>query len=224
MTTKQYLEAFNKGPCTPAVVLAGIAETKLMIQIDCALLQKSHPDRFATCGWNSCTTGIFKKAPKEEYGIWMPDLISPFTLINPLTTKYQQCFSALFGFVIDQTTGVPRVSPPKGVSIIPVGMTESTRKSSNCGFDSITSILPLNYRLNPLKWRAFDALKTSLQDSGYILGLTLQALPYDWRKSMTENQVADKFKEILTSLKDFTGKKASIIAHSFGNLNTLYNI
>ena len=169
------------------MVMAGIAESKLMIQINCPLLRDSHPDRFVTCGWNSCSSGILSSSPKPEYEIWMPDLISPFTLINPLTTKYQKCFSALFGFVIDKTSGIPRVSPPKGVSIVPVGLTESTRKNSRCGFDAITSILPLNFRLNPLKWRAFDSLRSSLEGSGYLIGLTLQALPYDWRKSMTEN-------------------------------------
>jgi lecithin-cholesterol acyltransferase len=224
MSKTEYLEAFVAGPCTPVMVMAGIAESKLMIQIECEILRAQSQDVFSTCGWSTCKEGFFSNSPKKEYKIWMPDLISPFTLIDPFTEKYQKCFSALFGLKLTADGNAVRANPPSGVMIIPYGMTEETRKDSRCGFDGISSILPLNYRLNPLKWKAYDILRADLENNGYMIGLTAQALPYDWRLPMDDNTVAKKFEKIIDAMYMFTGKKVSIIAHSFGNLNTLNNL
>jgi hypothetical protein len=224
MTKKDYLAAFVQGPCSPFMIMAGIAETKLMIQIDCPKLQKDHPAIFAGCGWNTCENGWFSSSPKKEYAIWIPDVISPFTLLDPLSSKHQNCFSSVFGLMFDKSSGIPRANPPSGVVIVPLGMTEATKRNSKCGFDAISNILPISFRLNPLKWRAYDLLRLKLESMGYLIGLTLQALPYDWRMSISDNQVSQKFLGIVNRLNAITGKKVNIVAHSFGNVNTLHNL
>ena len=221
---KQYLEEFAKGPCSPVMVMAGIAETKLMIEIDCPVLQREHPAIFAQCGWTSCSDSYFSRSPRKSYRLWIPEVISPFTLFNPLSDNYQKCFSGLAGFQFDRSSGTARAASPRGVVIMPVGFTEDTERSSRCGWDAISSILPLYPMLNPHKWKAFDQLRVELEAEGYLVGLTAQALPYDWRLSITSNQVQQKFEKILERLFSVSGKKVSIVAHSFGNINTLHNL
>lgn len=224
LSFKQYLDAFAAGPCSPVLVMAGIAETKLIIQIDCERLKNDRPDIFSGCGWDTCSNGWFSKSPRPEYNIWIPDIVSPFTLLDPISDYYQKCFSSVMGLIHEESSGVLRSNPPSGITIVPLGLTESTKLNSNCGFDAITNILPVNQWFSPAKWKAYEGLRIKLEGMGYKVGLTLQALPYDWRLSITDNQVSQKFVSIITRLYSISGKKVNIIAHSFGNVNTLFNL
>lgn len=88
MTVKQYIKVFRKGPCSPAMVMAGIAATKLIISIDCKKLRNNHPDYFEICGWSTCSESILGDSPRSEYQIWIPEIISPFSLVNPFKSSY----------------------------------------------------------------------------------------------------------------------------------------
>jgi len=60
---------------------------------------------------------------------------------------------------------------------------------------------------------------------GYESGLTMQALPYDWRVDATINKKFHRMmKNSLYNLKRVTGKKVNIIAHSYGNINVYFNL
>jgi len=57
---------------------------------------------------------------------------------------------------------------------------------------------------------------------GYMTGINLFPLPYDWRHDSYHTNVAYDLPRILRYAYEMSGKKkAIIIAHSFGNLNTL---
>ena len=59
---------------------------------------------------------------------------------------------------------------------------------------------------------------------GYRSGLTMQAVPYDWRHTYKMNGVPEKWDRIISDLFDLTGKKITIIAHSMGNFNVYHNL
>ena len=49
MSRKDYVKAFNAGPCAPIALLAGITGTKLMVRIDCEVFKANHPVEFGKC-------------------------------------------------------------------------------------------------------------------------------------------------------------------------------
>ena len=70
----------------------------------------------------------------------------------------------------------------------------------------------------------FDNQRNAYHAAGYRTGLTMQALPYDWRKGYRENKLDWKFERTIDSLFDITGKRVVIIAHSMGNFQTVHNL
>lgn len=56
---------------------------------------------------------------------------------------------------------------------------------------------------------------------GYIPGITLQPLPYDFRYGILASQTPKLFPQVINNLYKVTGKKVVIIAHSLGTLHTL---
>lgn len=223
MSLTDYIKAFSAGPCTPLIVLAGISGTKLKVGINCKILSSQRPDIMSACGWTSCSrslTELLAHVPKEEYNLWVPELTSPFSLINP-TAKAHSCMSALFGISWTKNNNLLVQSAVSGVTVRPVGYTESSRKDSRCGFDSISNILPLLDILTPHKYKMFNPLRASLEAKGYMPGINLQALPYDWRKTFYSNDITERFDRVLTDMYKINGKKVSLVAHSMGNMNIL---
>ena len=219
---KEYLDEFAKGPCTPLIIEGGLAGTKLKVKIDCDELKKYGKELFNDCGWKTCNEVLGKLIPvimpESEYTVWVPPLVSPFTFISPFNGS-KRCLAGLLGFRYDRVNNKLQVNPYKGVEVAPEGLTSSTRKSSSCGFDSISVLLSLfqNLDLKPY----FKNFKTTLESRGYRSGLTMQALPYDWRGYMDKTEVNQKLRYIIKNLYQITGKKVSILAHSYGNLNTV---
>ena len=66
--------------------------------------------------------------------------------------------------------------------------------------------------------KPFDALDARLDYLGYRYGLTYQKLPYDWRKSIYNNELntTSNFKNNLKQIYELTEKKVNILAHSYG--------
>ena len=64
----------------------------------------------------------------------------------------------------------------------------------------------------------------ALEKAGYKKGLTYQSLPYNYIKSYRSNELSKIFVPNLERLYNLTGKKVTIMAHSLGNLNTLYQL
>lgn len=224
MSIKKYLEEFAKGPCTPLIVLAGFTGSKLQVEIDCPVLKENHPDLFQNCKWTSCkqtdAVNYFSSVPKSEYSLWLPELTSPFSLLS-VTKSAKSCFVGMFGFRWDASGQLLKIESPKGVKVTPVGMSPQTISNSACGFDAIANLIPFSGLIGGGKLQQYGPLRTALESMGYKIGLTLQALPYDWRKGMFETQVYQKLETIIDKMHSISGKKVSIAAHSYGNMNVL---
>jgi len=220
MTNKEYLDAFASGPCTPIIYLAGVTGTKLQVEVTCDELRANHPKVFETCGWTTCSATIIGSTPKPEYTIWIPDLGSPFSLITT-SEKTRQCMASLLGFSWSANDGKLFHNAIKGIKVSPMGFTSGSRKTSKCGFDAIGNMLPLLEMMTPTKFKLFNIIKASLEGRGYRAGLTMQALPYDWRKTFYSNEVSERFEALVKSMYNISGKKVSVAAHSMGNMNIL---
>lgn len=225
LTFTEYIEEFKAGPCSPVIVIPGITGSKLKLKIDCKTLKDKSPHIFNSCGWTSCdytSMGtLFHQVPRKEYNIWVPDFSSPFSLIN-VDPKTRPCLGNIIEMPWDEGNSRIDNAHVPGIQIVPLGLTESSRQNSKCGFDAITNLVgdTLSKYL-PNKVKAFELLRTQLENAGFMNGLTMQALPYDWRKTFYHNEVGQKFENIAKKIVVLTGKKPTVIAHSYGNLNFL---
>lgn len=224
ITYKEYLKDFAAGPCTPVMVLAGVSGTKLQVEIDCPTFMANNPTLFADCKWTTCKKYIWEineKAPKEEYAIWMPDTLSPMNIVNPSETQ-KKCFTGLLGLRWQKNSqGQVVPLPVQGISIKPMGLSKNTKTNSRCGFDALCNILPISKAIAPAIYRVYEELRIQLEKKGYVIGLTLQAMPYDWRLPYYDNQVHHEMISIIETMASINGKRVSVVAHSMGNINAI---
>ena len=75
-----------------------------------------------------------------------------------------------------------------------------------------------------LNYEYYDNFNKYFTQMGYISGLTMQALPYDWRLPYTSNGANGRFTNMVNDLYAITGKKVSILAHSMGNYVAYHNL
>lgn len=218
---KEYLEEFAAGPCAPAIFIPGIAGSKLKAVIDCPILRRSDPMLFASCGWKSCDG---RSGPAEEYTIWIPDPLSPMSMIKPFKNS-RECFAGIIGLnsQFDEDGKIVFVEK-EGVKVAPFGETPDTQHNSSCGFSSITYLVEFDYGLDIQVMGYFENLRSAFHNAGYRAGLTMQALPYDWRKGYRENNLDFKFERAVDRLHEISGKKVIIAAHSMGNFQTVHNL
>lgn len=219
MSKKDYLVAFAKGPCAPVVMVPGILGSKLVAKIDCETLRNDDPYTFSACGWTGC--GFLSSKPKAEYRIWIPGLTDPTSLIKPYGSS-KRCFAGIIGNYFTGDGDNIKVVPKTGVSIDTLGSTEylgNQKKDYRCGFDAIEKLLPLigNYA-GTLNYKYIDE---AFINAGYIEGLTAQAMPYDFRLEVRDNLLNKKYSKVVNELFEITGKKVVLIAHSFGNFQTM---
>ena len=223
LTNSAYLKAFAAGPCSPVVAVPGIAASKLRAIIDCDLLQKSSPEIFSACGWSTCSQDPTSQgfAPNSEYELWFPNLLSPFSLVIP-TEATRKCFAGIFGQMLaNNGTSSVNTEPRPGVKVVPIGSSPETNtfKFGKCGFDSVEDLMP--WPLRDEKFSYYLKLKESLLGAGYKIGLSAQALPYDWRVGTNETQLSSKFGQIVDTMASIFGKKVTIVAHSLGNFQVV---
>lgn len=230
LSYKQYLQEFTKGPCSPILIVPGIGGSKLIVSINCPIFKEKNPELFKLCGWNTCDSIKAKKErrfekPKDEYLLWVPEVDSPFSIANPFSNG-AMCFSKIIGFEFKENffSGKVDIVSPAGIEIKPIGMSKMTSSmgKSECGFEAIEDLLPLAFQ--PSGFKYFENLKDYLKKLGYDIGLTMQALPYDWRKGYKENSLDEIFLKILDEIFELTGKKVTIVAHSMGNYQVLHNL
>ena len=78
--------------------------------------------------------------------------------------------------------------------------------------------------VNPEATQYFKAVTDRFVAMGYVAGLTMQPLPYDFRMSSGYDEASKNLNKVVKKLKEFTNKKVIIIAHSHGNLKTAFNL
>lgn len=215
LTNKQYLKEFARGKCSPFVVVPGLSDTKLMLLIDCPVLQKENPEIFKSCGWTHCQKRNFefwKKVPKNEYTLWWPVWNDPMAIFTPFKNS-GICLANFIKLRIDFTKPLKdAIIKAKGYQVRIFGNTDSTRKISQCGDEALCdlSIIPFT---NLKFWGVFyDKVKLM----GYKRGLTYQSLPYDWRRSYKHNRIKEIFEPNLERMNRLTKKKVVLFGHSHG--------
>ena len=210
-TKKQYLEAFIKGPCSPAIIVPGIMGTRLQVRIYCEELKQNNPKVFQQCGWHTCKK-YDSGAPKSTYIIWTPDF---YGRLNPLNSDdSKNCFAALLKTYHKIKDGKSLLYHLKGIKVN-VQYKEKNKygKKKSCGWDAIDNII----KWKGLRYNYLDSIKKRLRHMGYISGLTVQPFPFDWRLSTKIIIKNDRFNIIASNLHRITSKKVTIIAHSYGN-------
>jgi hypothetical protein len=212
------LTEFKKGPCSPIVTLPGIAGSKLRAIIDCKVFKANDPQGFEACGWKTCI-GIAE--PKKEYKIWIAEPLDPMSIYID-TEQARTCFAAVFGFDSSQVAqGI--IKPKPGITVTPEGTSPQSQPKSaaNCGAWAMENLQTIPQGGGSYYFKKF---RETAENAGWVIGLTYQPLPYDFRWSYTTNELNTRFKGVITELAKNLGKKVTIYAHSFGNLNTIHNL
>ena len=135
------------------------------------------------------------------------------------------CFAGMIEAVVDFTkkpTDPDYIRDKKGLKIKVFGQSEDSKDENECGNNAIKNIAP--GFLSDLIDNPFEDLFENLDRIGYKRGLTYQTLPYNFIKSFQNNELKKYFASNLERLYNLSGKQVSIIAHSFGNLNTSYQL
>lgn len=216
ISKKQALILFNKGPCAPVVLIPGITGSNLIAEIDCQTLQNSNPYLFNTCGWKTCNKdSLFK--PKKEYKLWLPSVTSPLAFYD-LSKSKKLCWSGLIGVDYDATSSSLRYKPSPGVKVYPFGLSPLSRSASvsACGMKAIQNLVP--DVPNPQDAQYFNSINSQLLDMGYIPGLTLHVMPYDFRVNSQIDPLYKNFMPMMSQIYKYTQKKAVVVAHSMGNM------
>lgn len=225
MSKSEYLKEFAKGPCSPFMILPGVLSTKLVVEIDCPVLKAENPEIFEACGWNDCSqsaTEFWKSIPDSEYQLWIPSYTSPMAIFT-FGNKSNQCWAKLIRQVIDFTEPIDKaVQVVKGVKISTYGSTPRTHTDFECGDRSISNILSAYLQIP--QTRTFGPMIAAFRKMGYVAGLTYQSLPYNFNKPLVANELSPAFADNLERLNTLTRKKVTVISHSFGGLNTYYQL
>lgn len=216
---KRKLEEFAKGPCSPAVLLAGIGGSTLRVMIDCPKLLLSSPEVFLVCGWNGC--GAKDKKPDPEYQIWVSAPVSPMSILSP-DEKNKDCFAAFFSADYDYSASTPTYKPKPGITLKATGTTPGSKSysASKCGSKGIEDLIP--DIPNPELTENYKGIIERLEYMGYESGLTMQSLPYDFRLSSEMDPLTTYYAKVIEGLSKMNNKKVIIAAHSMSNLRTSY--
>jgi len=217
LSSKMVLEIFANGPCSPVVLIPGIEDSRLIVEIDCHILKEQQPAVFEICGWTNCLGGLH--SPKKEYLGWFPHVLSPMSIFTD-DDNNKECWSGLAKTQYDVTDDSITLINSPGVKLRPAGLTPETYKKTDydCGMDAVCDLLP--DIPNPADQQYFKTIRDKLTDMGYVSGLTMQAIPYDFRVNSGNDYIKDGFSKILQNLHKLTNKKVIIIAHSMGNIRT----
>ena len=192
MSDKEYLIEFSKGKCSPIMVVPPLTGVRLYVHItDCEVFRKNNPETFKTCGWTHCEKNaweIWKSVPKSEYALWISNLFTPMSMLSPYEQN-SNCFAALMNVKVDFTKNPEdSLQETLGYRVTFHGQTPETASTSQCGKTAINQILPDSIG-SLVDFQLWGVFFDELDKRGYRNGLTYQAVPYDFRLSITNNQL-----------------------------------
>ena len=145
MSNFEILKEFTKGPCSPIIFAPGLGGVNIKIDIDCEEMQKNDFETFSSCGWNTCSTNKFYqiwpfyRKPKSDYNMWMPDVISPMSILLPRFLT-ETCFYNISKTVYNHkaTSIKDLIIKRPGITYSWHGDTKNTKGflNSKCGVDA----------------------------------------------------------------------------------------
>lgn len=217
-TPKDQLESFVQGDCAPIIFVPGLMATRLVVEIDCEVLNEYHPEIMEACGWKTCSWSLWSKKPSTEYTLWISSVLTPMSM---LTITNNTCFGRLIGNNYQKMKHQihEKYQEIEGLSITWYGNTPETFKYANGGFGAVSNLLPLPVQTSETK--GFAGMAKYLTKLGYQTGLSVFALPYDFRKTHRANSISYTLERTIRYAYELTGKKVVLVGHSLGNLNTL---
>ena len=185
-------------------------------------MKKENNVVFKKCGWTTCGFTIFGRKPNREYAVWIPSLISPFSILSPFQSQ-RTCLSSILGlrYNLDTNSKTLNLMKAKAVRILAMRYSKKTRQKNECGFELVSNFLPVANFLSPAKYKVLNKLKNELVYRGYKLGVNAVALPYDWREAFAKNDASKRLKKLVQTMAEISQKKIILVAHSIGNMNLM---
>ena len=222
--SNKYRLGFSSGPCNPVIFIPGLFGSTLYLNINnCSgfLASKEHSRDFR---YHCINSNICKDSKSNEFNQknW-PSLTGEFGFIQSEKNYSNICYSYFMQFTNEKKDcndgAICRYS--EYVRITPFPKPQKANEYVN-PMDSITNLLGL---METQSTKGFLSMYNKLIGMGYENNFSLAALPYDFRESVCENtQFKQTLTELLKLLINNTKKNVVIIAHSYGNLNILYQI
>ena len=240
---------FIYGPCSPIVVVPGLMATRLNAVVDC---KKAKADtEFAAKMKLYCGKQMICPDDKTyAYPFWPNANVTGFYMLIDKANPYNTCFS--FFFLIynrslscsKDTSDDTKCYYNDFVRIVPVFTEEDVNKEGTsslavaknlkfqCGFGAINNILTFyfSYLQNIVNsyggaTKGFFEIHKYLKSLGYIEGFSMAAIPYDFREQYCVNEyMGMSLDRMVHHLKEQTLKKVIVVAHSYGTVNSYYQI
>ena len=216
---------FIHGPCNPVILIPGLLGSTLYLHIEnCEDFIKENIDfRFHCRITNICNNGNTSYSSK----IW-PTMAGDFGFVQSDKNYSNFCFSYFMQFFTSNKYCNPAT------------------KNVNCRYSEHVRVYPFDYEVYKKRY-VIDPVKSviNLRDSfvetestfgfrnmyeglkaiGYENNFSLSAIPYDFGESVCENEAFGRtLLEVSKHLYNNTKKKVVIISHSYGCLNTHYQL
>jgi len=213
MGTKIYLEAFNKGPCSPLIVVPAMTAQRLTAEFICGDAKKNYSEVWGLCGWIlPCWT--------KTILIYPPDYRWAATYLGQFGT-FKSCYAKIIGPAVSyKEDGTPQYYEPKGLDVRPqwegsYNFGQVERKES-CGFRASNKILNGPSFISKLQVEYIADYWEDLAAMGYRANLTTFMFAYDWRLDSKTIVKKFKFRAMAEMLFHLTGKKIAVLTHSYG--------
>ena len=230
----EYLEEFSKGPCSTFMLLTGFMSSNLRVVVDCPTF-KAHREEYPEIQeiLKQCNFLCRGRQKRYENTLWMSDKSQAYYFFMNdfnIMWKRRQCFIKMYTVYrkkvqVGGEDGIKadykyEIKDLPGFEVKLWGNTEETYTESECGTRNVEKVFAGNSV-------GYSMLLNLLKSMGYVSGITLQVVPYDFRKMVYENKTAEKIRLGLRIMNTFTGKRAMMIGHSYGNnivMNGLKNL
>lgn len=227
---------FIKSKKSPVLVIPGLLATSLRITIKCknfiAELSEDQKNLFVKyCINNNVCAGSVEEDIKLWPSIGFTEKLSMIKFFSIYENTSNECMSFLMRYSNYYENKLDKNLPKQGnfsfthrsknIKITPYF---ANKNSNNCGFDAINNIGISFDNYTPTK--GFIDLYEALKLEGYEPGFSMAAIAYDFKEShcKSDTAFAKLFNEIINNLYINTGRRVVIVAHSYGNLNTLQQL